>query len=338
MARLMKLLLREEARRSEEIVVRPDHGRLMDIDKGRTCYAGYSYGGRLVGLAELRGLEHGIRHADDLDGKVVAVTGAAGVLCSALCEDFLRHGARVALIGRHKDKLEALRASFAAKGLDAAIAVEADVLDRAAVEAALATILAKWGRIDVLVNGAGGNHPKGTTPAEQMDPTTPLADSFFGMSEEGFSHVFNLNLTGTVIPCQVFGKAMCDAGGGAILNFCSMASFHPLTKVGAYGAAKAAVMNFTCWLATHLAPMNIRVNALAPGFFISNQNRFLLLSKDGNGYTPRGHKVIAHTPMRRFGEPGDLCGAARFLLSDEASFVTGVVLPVDGGFIAHSGV
>lgn len=271
-------------------------------------------------------------------GKVIAVTGAAGVLCRALCEDFLRHGAFVALIGRHMDKLEALREELAAKGLTAAISVEADVLDRKAVEAALATILAKWGRIDILVNGAGGNHPKGTTPAEQMEPTTPVEDTFFGMNEEGFSHVFNLNLTGTVIPCQVFGKAMCDAGKGVILNFCSMASFHPLTKVGAYGAAKAAVANFTCWLATHLAPMGIRVNALAPGFFVSDQNRFLLIAKDGSGYTARGNKVIAHTPMRRFGEPNDLCGAARFLVSDEAAFITGVVLPVDGGFIAHSGV
>lgn len=271
-------------------------------------------------------------------GKVIAVTGAAGVLCRALCEDFLTHGAHVALIGRHLEKLEVLREELAAKGLTEAIAVEADVLDRKAVEAALATIVAKWGRVDILVNGAGGNHPKGTTPAEQMEPTTPIEDTFFGMNEEGFSHVFNLNLTGTVIPCQVFGKAMCNAGKGVILNFCSMASFHPLTKVGAYGAAKAAVANFTCWLATHLAPMGIRVNALAPGFFVSDQNRFLLIAKDGSGYTARGNKVIAHTPMRRFGEPNDLCGAARFLISDEASFITGVILPVDGGFIAHSGV
>ena len=338
MARLMKLLIREEARRGESIVVRPDHGRLMEIDKFRTCYAGYSYGGRLVGLAELRGLEYGLRHGDDLDGRVVAVTGAAGVLCRVLCEDFLLHGARVALIGRHLDKLEALQAELAKKGLGETLALEADVLDRAAVERARDAILARWGRIDALVNGAGGNHPGGTTPAERMTPDTPLGDTFFGLDQAGFEQVFRLNLVGTLVPCQVFGKVLCDQGGGSILNFCSMASFRPLTKVGAYGAAKAGVENFTYWLATHLAPMNIRVNALAPGFFLSEQNRFLLVDRDGRGLTARGGKVIGRTPMGRFGQPSDLCGAARFLLSDGAAFVTGVVLPVDGGFLAYSGV
>lgn len=336
--RLMQLLIREEARRGEGIVVRPDHGRFMDIDRIRKCYAGYSYGGRLVGLAELRGLEYGIKHGSDLDGKVIAVTGAAGVLCSAICEDFLMHGAKVALLGRHLAKLQALADKLASKGLVETLSVEADVLDRPSVEKALETVLAKWGRVDILVNGAGGNSPKGTSPAEQMTKDTPLADTFFGMDQSGFEYVNRLNLIGTIIPCQVFGKVMCDRGGGVILNFCSMASFQPLTKVGAYGAAKAGVMNFTSWLSTHLAPMNIRVNALAPGFFISEQNRFLLLGKDGKSLTARGNKVIAKTPMRRFGEPSDLFGAARFLLSDDAAFVTGVTLPVDGGFSSYSGV
>lgn len=338
MPRLMKLLIQEEVRRGEGIVVRPDHGRFMDIDKFRECYAGYSYGGRLVGLAELRGLEYGLKHGDDIDGKVIVVTGASGVLCSALCENLLMHGAKVALLGRHIDKLEALQDSLRAKGLTETLAVAADVLDRAALEQARDAVLAKWRRIDILVNGAGGNHPKGTCPAEQMTPETPVEESFFGMGQEGFEAVNRLNFIGTLLPCQVFGKVMCDLGGGSILNFCSMAAYQPLTKVGAYAAAKAGIMNFTYWLATHLAPMNIRVNALAPGFFISDQNRFLLLQKDGVSLTARGNKVIAKTPMRRFGEPSDLFGAARFLLSDEASFVTGVVLPVDGGFMSYSGV
>ena len=198
-------------------------------------------------------------------------------------------------------------------------------------------MLKKWKRIDVLVNGAGGNHPKGTCPAEQVEKGTPLSETFFGLAQEGFEFVNRLNFIGTMLPCQVFCEAMLKRGG-AVLNFCSMACWQPMTKVAAYGAAKAGVMNFTSFLATHLAPMGIRVNALAPGFFITNQNRFLLLEKDGKTLTARGNKVIAKTPMRKFGKPSDLHGAARFLLSDEASFVTGVTLPVDGGFMCYSGV
>jgi NAD(P)-dependent dehydrogenase (short-subunit alcohol dehydrogenase family) len=171
-----------------------------------------------------------------------------------------------------------------------------------------------------------------------MMKDTPIADTFFGLDMEGFKFVNNLNFIGTLLPCQVFCKVMADQGGGAVLNFCSMAAYQPLTKVAAYGAAKASIMNFTQFLATHLAPMNIRVNGLAPGFFITNQNRFLMLEKDGKTLTPRGNKVISKTPMRKFGQPSDLFGAARFLLSDEASFITGVTLPVDGGFVSYSGV
>ena len=170
-----------------------------------------------------------------------------------------------------------------------------------------------------------------------MTKGTKLEDTFFGLTPEGFEFVNKLNLVGTILPCQVFCKEMLKKGG-AVLNFCSMAAYQPLTKVAAYGAAKAGIMNFTRFLATHLAPMGIRVNALAPGFFITNQNRFLMLEKDGKTLTPRGNKVIAKTPMRKFGQPSDLHGAARFLLSDEASFITGVTLPVDGGFVCYSGV
>ena len=270
-------------------------------------------------------------------GKVVVCTGATGVLCSSLAEDLLRHGAKVAMIARNGDALAELCAKFAKKGLKEALPVSADVLDRASLEKAKRAVLGKWRRIDALINGAGGNHPKGTCPAEQMTKDTKIEDSFFGLSEEGFDAVERLNLTGTVLPCQVFCREMLKRGG-AVLNFCSMAAYQPLTKVAAYGAAKAGIMNFTRFLATHLAPMGVRVNAVAPGFFITNQNRFLMLEKDGKTLTARGGKVIAKTPMRRFGQPGDLHGAVRFLISDEASFITGVTLPVDGGFVCYSGV
>ena len=272
-----------------------------------------------------------------VEGKVCVVTGAAGVLCSSIVGDLLAHGAKVALLGRTRSKLEALAKKLAKKGLVDTLVCEADVLDEASLVAAREAVLKKWRRIDVLVNGAGGNHPKGTTPAEQMTPGTKFEDSFFGLSADGFSFVNRLNLVGTVLPCQVFCRAMLGRGG-AVLNFCSMAAYQPLTKVAAYGAAKAGIMNFTRFLATHLAPMGVRVNALAPGFFITEQNRFLMLEKDGETLTARGNKVIAKTPMRRFGKPADLHGAVRFLLSDEASFVTGVTLPVDGGFVCYSGV
>ena len=272
-----------------------------------------------------------------VEGKVVVCTGAAGVLCSSIVEDLLRHGAKVALLGRTREKLEALAKTLAKKGLTATLVCEADVMDRDALEAAKAAVLRKWRKIDVLINGAGGNHPKGTTPAEQMTKDTKLEDTFFGLAAEGFEHVNRLNLVGTILPCQVFCREMLKKGG-AVLNFCSMAAYQPLTKVAAYGAAKAGIMNFTSFLATHLAPMGIRVNALAPGFFITDQNRFLMLEKDGKTLTARGNKVIAKTPMRKFGQPSDLHGATRFLISDEASFVTGVTLPVDGGFVCYSGV
>ena len=272
-----------------------------------------------------------------IEGKVIVCTGAAGVLCSSITEDFLRHGAKVAVLDLRGDVARDFCAKLAKKGLKDALPVEADVLDRKSLENAKKQILKKWRRIDVLVNGAGGNHPKGTTAAEQMTKETALEDSFFGLAPEGFEFVNKLNLIGTVLPCQVFCKEMLKRGG-AVLNFCSMAAYQPMTKVAAYAAAKAGIMNFTSFLATHLAPMGIRVNALAPGFFITNQNRFLMLEKDGKTCTARGKKVIAKTPMRKFGSPSDLHGAARFLLSDEASFITGVTLPVDGGFMCYSGV
>jgi NAD(P)-dependent dehydrogenase (short-subunit alcohol dehydrogenase family) len=278
-----------------------------------------------------------MRKRGGVEGKVMVITGAAGVLCSSMTEDMLRHGAKVAVLDLRGDVAAKFCASLARKGLTECLPVEANVLDKESLEAAKKVILKRFKRIDVLINGAGGNHPKGTTPAEQMTDGVNIEDTFFGLTAEGFEQVNKLNLVGTVLPCQVFCKEMLKRGG-AVLNFCSMAAYQPLTKVAAYGAAKAGIMNFTAFLATHLAPMGVRVNALAPGFFITDQNRFLMMEKDGRTPTARGRKVLAKTPMRKFGEPGDLHGAARFLLSDEASFITGVTLPVDGGFVSYSGV
>ena len=207
-----------------------------------------------------------------VEGKVCVVTGAAGVLCASLTEDLLRHGAKVAVLDLRGEVARKLCAALAKKGLKETIPLEANVLDRQSLVAARSAVLKKWRRIDILVNGAGGNHPKGTCPAEQMEKSTPIADSFFGLDQEGFEFVNRLNFIGTLLPCQVFCEAMLKKGG-AVLNFCSMACWQPMTKVAAYGAAKAGVMNFTAFLATHLAPMGIRVNALAPGFFVTNQNQ-----------------------------------------------------------------
>lgn len=269
--------------------------------------------------------------------KVCVLTGAAGVLCSSIAEDLLRHGAKVALLGRTKSKLDDLAKRLASKGLKQTIVCEADVLDVNSLKKAEKTILKKWKRIDCLINGAGGNHPRGTSAAERLTKDVKLEDSFFGLAADSFDYVNRLNLIGTVLPCQVFCRDMLKHGG-AVLNFCSMASYQPLTKVAAYGASKAGVKNFTEFLAVHLAPIGIRVNAIAPGFFITDQNRFLLLEKNGKDLTPRGKKVIAKTPMLKFGLPRDLHGVTRFLLSDEAAFITGVTIPVDGGFTAYSGV
>lgn len=343
MAYAMQCLLDEEARRKAagwpdwRIPVRPDHGKLMDIDLEKHCYAGYSYGGRMIGLAELRGLALGLQSFRPLAGKTAVVTGAAGVLCSVMTRDLLKAGASVALLGRTRSKLEDLQRKLAEEGLDRTLVLAADVLDKAALEQACSRVKEEWGRLDILVNGAGGNDPRGTSPAEQCMPDTPANQGFFGMDMEGFEYVNRLNMIGTILPSQVFGELLA-ASSGCIVNISSMAAFQPLTKVGAYGAAKAAVDNFTKWLATHLAPLGVRVNAIAPGFFITEQNRFLMMEKDGATPTPRGRKVLAKTPMHRFGEPEDLCGALRFLVSPSASFVTGVIIPVDGGFLAYSGV
>jgi NAD(P)-dependent dehydrogenase (short-subunit alcohol dehydrogenase family) len=273
-----------------------------------------------------------------LQNKICVVTGAAGVLCSALVEALLEEGAKVALLGRTESKLIDLKARLADKGFDQTLVVAADVLDPESLKNAKKSINKTWGAVYLLVNGAGGNHPKATSPAEQMSDDTAMEDSFFGLDADAYSQVFDLNFKGSFIPAQIFGEDMIEAGQGNIINISSMSASRPLTKVGAYSNAKAAVDSFTQWLSVHLAEKNIRVNAIAPGFFVSDQNRFLLYEKDAKTLTARGQKIINNTPMHEFGEPEDLKGSLKFLAGPGSRFITGIVLPVDGGFSAFSGV
>jgi len=257
--------------------------------------------------------------------KVVAITGGAGVLCGHMARALAAAGARVVVL----DLQEAAAKKTAQECGHGAVACPCDVLDRSSIQAAADVIQTKYGRIDVLINGAGGNKKQATAGADM---------SFFDIPADALQWVFNLNILGTIMPCQVFGRQMAEQKGGVILNLSSMNAFRPLTRIAAYSAAKAAVSNFTQWLAVHLSRVGIRVNAIAPGFFVTDQNRALLTKPDGS-WTPRGNTILAHTPMGRFGTPDDLIGALLWLASDRASgFVTGVVVPVDGGFAAFSGV
>jgi NAD(P)-dependent dehydrogenase (short-subunit alcohol dehydrogenase family) len=264
-------------------------------------------------------------------GQVAVVTGGAGVLCRALSRGLAEAGARVAVLDIDETAAGALAAELRASGHDAS-AVACNVLDRTAIEGAAATVLSTYGRVDILVNGAGGNRPQATCNQQR---------SFFDLPSDALQWVFDLNLMGTILPSQVFGKAMAEAGEGVILNVSSMNAFRPLTRIPAYSAAKAAVSNFTQWLAVHMAQeysAGIRVNAIAPGFFLTRQNRFLLVEEASGNLTERGRAIIAHTPAGRFGQPEDLFGAVLWLLSPASAFVTGVVVPIDGGFSAFSGV
>lgn len=266
-----------------------------------------------------------------LDGKVAVITGGTGALGSAMAHGMAQAGATVAVVARSAEKVNTLVAQIEAAG-GAAFALPADVLDKGQLEAAAAQLKARYGRVDILVNGAGGNRPEATA--------VPGQRSYFDLPEEALRWVFDLNLLGTLLPSQVFGAMMADAGAGVVLNISSMASFAPMTRVVGYAAAKAAINNFTQWLAVYMATEHnpaIRVNAMAPGFFLGDQNRYLLLNEDGS-LTARGQQIIDHTPMHRFGEPDDLTGTLLWLVSDASRFVTGIVVPVDGGFMAYSGV
>ena len=281
----------------------------------------------------------------DLSGKVAVVTGGSGVLCSGFAKALGACGASVAVIGRNLEKAQKVADEIIADG-GKAMGISADVLDKSALEAARKQILEVFGACDILINGAGGNNPKGTTAKEYLFPEdverlkaqTNDVVTFFDLDFSGVQYVLDLNFLGTLLPTQVFALDMAEKPGAVILNVSSMNAFRPLTKIPAYSAAKAAVSNFTQWLAIHFAPVGIRVNAIAPGFFVTEQNRTLLMNPDGS-LTPRSEKILAHTPMNRFGTPDDLTGTLLWLVDDKSSgFVNGVVVPVDGGFAAYSGV
>lgn len=270
----------------------------------------------------------------DLSKKVVVVTGAGGVLMSEFAKALASCGAKVALLDINAEAAKKVADEIG----ENAIAVPTNCLEKASIEAAKEEINKKFGKVNFLINGAGGNNPRATCDNETMDPDLPEeTKSFFSLEESGLKFVFDLNITSAFLVTQVFAKDMIKTGGN-IINISSMNAFRPLTKIPAYSAAKAGISNFTQWLSVHFAPCGIRVNAIAPGFFVTNQNKALLFNADGTP-TARTGKILAATPQKRFGEVSDLIGTLLWLASDEASgFVTGVIVPVDGGFNAYSGV
>lgn len=269
----------------------------------------------------------------NLQDKTVAITGAGGVLMSGFARALVASGARVALLDINERAIETLAEELG----EQALPIVTDCLDKTSLYAARDRVHEKWGKVNYLINGAGGNHPKATTVRETATEPACEDGDFFSLDEAGLRFVFDLNITATFLTTQVFAEDMLEQGGN-ILNISSMNAFRPLTKIPAYSAAKAGVSNFTEWLAVHFAPRGIRVNAIAPGFFVTAQNKRLLFDEDGNP-TARSGKILAHTPMGRFGVPEDLIGTLLWLSDDHASgFVTGVVVPVDGGFNAYSGV
>lgn len=276
----------------------------------------------------------------DLNGKVAVVTGAGGVLCSMFARALAQCGAKVALLDINEEAAKKVAAEIAAEGFDAK-GYPCDCLSKESCQAAREQIHRDFGPCDILLNGAGGNNPRATTDKEYYedgDLLDPEVKSFFDLEPAGVEFVINLNFLGVLLPTQVFAQDMLEKKEGVILNISSMNAYTPLTKIPAYSGAKAAVSNFTQWLAVHFAGTGIRVNAIAPGFLVSNQNRALLFHEDGTP-TPRTGKILAGTPMGRFGDAEELVGGVLFLLSKEAaSFITGVVLPIDGGFSAYSGV
>lgn len=275
----------------------------------------------------------------DLSGKTAVITGAGGVLCSLFAEAVAKCGAKTALLDLNENAAKETAGALSAQGL-AAKGYACDVLDKASVEKAYEQIKADFGSCDILINGAGGNNPRATTDREYYLPQEPDAEmkTFFDLDTESVGFVFNLNFLGTLIPTQVCARDMTGKDSAVILNISSMNAFRPLTKIPAYSGAKAAISNFTQWLAVHFAKTGIRVNAIAPGFFVTNQNRGMLFDENGNP-SERAGKILAATPAGRFGEAEELVGTLLWLLSDRASgFVNGVVIPVDGGFSAYSGV
>lgn len=266
----------------------------------------------------------------DIKDKVVVITGAGGVLCSTMAYEMAQLGAKIALLDIAEERIAAIAGEICQSGGEA-ISVACNVLETESITAAKDAVVARYGRVDVLINGAGGNKPAATASPEL---------SFFDMPADSLSWVLNLNLLGTIYPTQVFGRQMAEQGFGCVINISSMSAYTPLTNTVAYSAAKAAVSNFTSWMATHFAQNyspKIRVNAIAPGFLHTQQNHYLLVNSDGTP-SARGQKIIAGTPMGRYGRPEEMVGAIVYLCSEAASFVTGIVLPIDGGYNSYSGV
>ena len=278
----------------------------------------------------------------NLKDQVALVTGGGGVLCGSMARALAACGAKIAVADLKQEAAETVAAQIRKEG-GVAMSVACNALERASLDAANETVKKELGPVDILINGAGGNHPKGTTSLEYLrkeDIANAAKEivTFYDLDPKGIEFVFNLNFLGTLLPTQAFTREMVGKGKGTVINISSMNAFRPLTKIPAYSGAKAAVSNFTQWLAVHFSKVGVRVNAIAPGFFLTDQNRTLLTKPDGSR-TPRANTIIAHTPMGKFGAPEDLIGALLWLASDEAAgFVTGVVIPIDGGFAAFSGV
>lgn len=284
----------------------------------------------------------GVPFKVDLENKVAVVTGGGGVLCGVMADALAECGAKVAILDLRMENAEKMAAKIREHGGEC-IGVAANVLEYDSLRAAADKVGEVFGSCDILLNGAGGNHPKGTTSKEFLmkeDLAGKHKDliTFFDLDPQGVGFVFNLNFLGTLLPTQVFCRGMAEKSGGVVINVSSMNAFTPLTKIPAYSGAKAAVSNFTQWLAVHMSKVGIRVNAIAPGFFLTDQNRALLTNEDGS-LTARGKTIISHTPMGRFGKPEDLIGTLLWLVDDDAAgFVNGTVIPVDGAFSAFSGV
>jgi NAD(P)-dependent dehydrogenase (short-subunit alcohol dehydrogenase family) len=281
-----------------------------------------------------------MKESIDLNGKIAVVTGGAGIICSIMARALAAHGAKTVILDLNREAAGKVAAEIEKEFKTPSIGVSASVLDKSSLEEALKEVHSKFGTIDILVNGAGGNSPAATTKLEKMEGTEDenIADTFFGLQIEGFDKVFDLNFKGTLIPTMVFGADLVKKKSGTIVNISSMNSYRPLTKIAAYSAAKAAINNFTQWLAVHFSKTGVRVNAIAPGFLLTNQNRFLLIDEKTGELTARGKKIIIGTPMERYCQPEELNGTLLYLVSDMSKFVTGIVIPVDGGFSAYSGV
>lgn len=276
----------------------------------------------------------------DLQNKICVITGGGGVIGSAIARGLAGNGVKIGIVDINEEMADKTASEITKEFSITACGIAADVIDRDSIEKAMEEIHSKMGKVDFLINGAGGNSSRATTKFEFMEPDNVknIEGGLFGLDVEAVKDVFNLNFLGTLLPTIVFTKDMVEKGGGSVLNISSMNAFRPLTKIPAYSAAKSSINNFTEWLAVHFAKMNIRVNAIAPGFVLTSQNKFLLMDEDTNQLTNRGNKIISNTPMGRFGKPDDLQGTVLYLLSDISKFVTGIVIPVDGGFNAYSGV